>query len=178
MTTLLIALWWLLLALAAWGLAVGITFATPQELAMLLGFAGFMLIAGRLVYGYGGLVAFVEAALGGSEPDRSRAEAESRVPEPERLGLAALAGFWLAALEPYRYAFYAVYLLLLLVVLAAKLVMPLPSMWAWISGTSLIEGVFWGASIVALLVWALGAAAAALTAKLATGGDQTADSNA
>ncbi len=168
MTVLLAILWWLLLFLAAWGLAVGIAFATPQELAMLLGFAGFMLIAGRLVYGYGGLAAFAEAALGGKEPDRARAEAEVRVPEPEKLGLAALAGMWLAALEPYRYAFYAVYLLLLLVVLAGKLVVPLPSMWSWITGTTLIEGVFWGASIVALLVWALGAAATALSAQLAS----------
>jgi len=167
MRVLLGILWGLLLVLAAWGLAVGVAFATPQELAMLLGFAGFMLLAGRLLFGYGGLIAFAEAAGAGSEPDRAQAEAEARVPEPERLGLAALAGFWLAALDPYRYAFYAVYLLLLLITLATKLVLPLPDMWAWIAGSSLIEGVFWGASIVALLVWALGAAAAVLVVRLA-----------
>jgi hypothetical protein len=160
-------LWTILLILAAWGLAAGVAFATPQELAMLLGFAGFMLLAGRLLAGYGGLMAFAEAVAAGGEPDRSAAEAAAGVPEPERLGLVALAGFWLAALEPYRYAFYAAYVLLLLLTLASKLVLPLPDLWAWITGATLIEGVFWGASVAALLVWALGAAAAVRVATLA-----------
>ncbi|WP_457637734.1 hypothetical protein [Oceanithermus sp.] len=172
MQVLLAVIWWILLILAAWGLAVGITFATPQELAMLIGFAGFMLLAGKLLFGYGGLLTFLEAATRGEEPDRSLAEAAVRLPDPEKLSLAALAGFWLAALDPYRYAFYAVYLLLLLITLATKLVLPLPDMWAWVTGSSLIEGVFWGASIVALLVWALGAAASVLTVKLATPAEQ------
>lgn len=174
MRTLLAVFWGILLALAVWGLAVGVAFATPQELAMLLGFAGFMLIAGRLLSGYGSLISFAEAVSAGSEPDRSQAEAAAKVPEPERLGLAALAGFWLAALEPYRYAFYAVYLLLFLITLATKLVLPLPNIWAWVVGSSLIEGVFWGASIVALLVWALGAAAAVLVVRLAALPEQAA----
>ncbi|WP_457630592.1 hypothetical protein [Oceanithermus sp.] len=164
---LLAILWAILLVLAVWGLAVGVAFATPQELAMLLGFAGFMLLAGRLLAGYSGLIAFAEKAAGGGEPDRHVAEEAAGVPEPERLGLAALAGFWLAALEPYRYAFYAVYVLLLLITLASKLVLPLPDLWAWVTGSTLIEGVFWGASIAALLVWALGAAAAVLVVELA-----------
>ncbi|HGY10295.1 MAG TPA: hypothetical protein ENK37_09660 [Oceanithermus profundus] len=154
-------LWGLLLAFAAWGLAVGFMLATPQELAALMGFAGFMLLGSRLVWGYGALLAFVEALHQGEAPDRSAAEAAVRAPQAAELPAEALAGFWLAALEPYRYAFFAVYALLLLIVLALKLAVPLGSVWGWITGGSLIEGVFWGASVAALIVWALSAAAAA-----------------
>jgi len=163
-------IWGLLLALAAWGLAAGTTLLTPQELAFVLGLAGFMLLGARLVWGYGALAAFAEAALAGKEPDRERAEAEARVPEPERLGLAALAGLWYAALDPYRYAFYAVYATLFLITLTSKLVLPLPDAWAWITGSLLLEGVFWGASVAVLLVWALSRLAVALVGELAARG--------
>ena len=154
-------LWGLLLAFAVWGLAVGLMLATPQELAVLMGFAGFMLLASRLVWGYSALLDFVGALHRGEEPDRSVAEAAVRTPQAEDLPAKVLAGFWLAALEPYRYAFFAVYSLLLLIVLALKLSVPLLSAWDWLTGGSLIEGVFWGASVAALIVWALSAAAAA-----------------
>lgn len=160
-------IWGLLLALAAWGLAAGTALLTPQELAFVLGLAGFMLLGARLVWGYGALAVFAQAALAGKEPDRGRAEAEVRLPEPERLGLAALAGLWYAALEPFRYAFYAAYTLLFLITLASKLVLPLPDAWAWITGSLLLEGVFWGASVAVLLVWALSQLAGALAAELA-----------
>ncbi|GEM_PF-3196629 len=161
-------LWVILAVLAAWGLAVGLLLATPQELAVLLGFAVFMLLASRLLWGYGALSVFAEGVGRGEQPDRGQAEAAARVPEPERLGFAALASFWLAALEPYRYAFYAVYLVLMLVTLASKLVLPLPDLWAWVTGSTLFEGVFWGASVVALLVWSISSLAASLTAKAAS----------
>lgn len=166
-------LWALLLVLASWGLAAGMALLTPQELAFLLGLSGFMLLASRLVWGYGALAAFVRQALAGAEPDRTRAESEVRVPEPERLGLAALAGLWLAALEPYRYAFYAVYTGLFLVTLAAKLALPLPDAWGWVTGSLLIEGVFWGASIAALLVWSLSLLATTLVGELSAPAQQS-----
>lgn len=162
-------LWGALLALAAWALAAGFVLLTPQELALLLGLAGFMLLGGRLVWGYAALAAFAGAVGAGQEPDRGQAEREARVAEAERLDLAALAGLWLAALDPYRYAFFAVYTGLFLVTLAIKLVLPLPSAWAWIEGGSLIEGVFWGASVAALFVLALSQLAAAQVARALAG---------
>jgi len=169
MRILLAILWAILLVLAAWGLAVGLLLATPQELAMILGFAGFMLLGSRLVWGYGALSAFAEAVSRGESPDRSQAEAGSQLAEAEKLSVETLLGFWLAALDPYRYAFMAVYILLLLIVLALKLALPVTTLWGWITGSSLIEGVFWGASVAALLVWALAAVAAAQVADLAKG---------
>jgi len=167
MRILLAILWGVLLVLAAWGLAVGLLLATPQELAMILGFAGFMLLASRLVWGYGALSTFVEALTKGENPDRKPAEIAAGVADADKLAVETLAGFWLAALEPYRYAFMAVYMLLFLIVLALKLALPVTTLWGWITGSSLIEGVFWGASVAALLVWALGAVAAAQVTDLA-----------
>jgi len=167
MRILLAILWAILLVLAAWGLAVGLLLATPQELAMLLGFAGFMLLGSRLVWGYGAIGAFAEAIGRGENPDRAPAEAGSQQAEAEKLSIETLLGFWLVALDPYRYAFMAVYVLLFLISLALKLVLPVTSFWSLFTGSSLIEGVFWGASVAALLVWALGAVAAEQVAELA-----------
>ena len=167
MRLLIAVLWGVLIALAAWGLAAGTALLTPQELAFVLGLSVFMLLASRLIWGYGALAAFAQAALAGEQPDRSRAENEARVPEPERLGLAALASFWLAALEPYRYAFYAAYAVLFVITLATKLTLPLPNAWAWITGSLLLEGVFWGASAAVLTVWALAQLATVFTIRLA-----------
>ncbi len=162
-------LWGVLLALAIWGLAVGLLLATPHELAVLLGFAGFMLLASRLVWGYGELGAFAGALQAGQNPDREAAEAGAGVHDAQELAAEVLAGLWLAALEPFRYAFIAAYVLLFLITLATKLAYPVLSVWGWFTGTSLIEGVFWGASIAALIVWALSAAAAAQVASLRRG---------
>jgi len=154
-------LWGILLVLAALGLALGLLLATPQELAVVMGFGGFMLLASRLLWGYGAVMGFAESLQRGEVPDRSQAEAAARVAGADELSSEVLAGFWLAALEPYRYAFFAVYMLLFLIVLALKLAVPLVSVWSWITGSTLIEGVFWGASIAALIVWAFAATATA-----------------
>lgn len=167
MRVLLAILWGVLLVLAAWGLAVGLLLATPQELALLLGFAGFMLLGSRLVWGYGAISAFVEALGRGEEPDRAAAEAGSQQAQAEDLSDVALVSFWLAAFDPYRYAFIAAYVVLFLATMALKLELPIISFWGWITGSSLIEGVFWGASVAVLLVWTLGAVAAAQVADLA-----------
>lgn len=172
-------IWILLAVLVAWGLAIGVLFMTPQELAILLGLSCFMLLASRLLWGYAALGTFVQAVLAGKSPNRERAEAEVHLPNPELLETGVLAAMWLAALDPYRYAFFVGYIVLALVTLASKFTLPLPAdAWTWVSGTLLIEGVFWGASVAALMVWGLALLASQLTGELLAREQQTAEAAA
>ncbi len=154
MRTRLAWLWFLLFALfllfGAWAFAA----ATPEELAFALGLFAFLLLANPLLFGYGGLLGFLAQVRAGTARAETVAEATHAPFELlERLGGAALAGFWLKELAPYRYTYYGLFLLLLLVALAPQMAGG-PLAWA---GT--LTGVLWGAAVPTVLVFGLELAA-------------------
>jgi len=154
-------IWFLLLALLLFFGAAIFVSATPEELAFALGVFGFLLLANPLIFGYVGLLGFISKAKAGLAKAETVAEA-TRVPLGQLEGLEdlALAALWLHELAPYRYTYYGLFLLLLLIALAPQLA---GGAFAW-AGT--LAGVLWGAAVPTVIVFGLELAAAASLAAL------------
>jgi len=155
-------IWFLLLALLLFFGAALFASATPEELAFALGLFAFLLLANPLVFGYSGLINFLAEVRAGTGKAEAVAEA-TRVPASQLEGMEglALAAFWLRELAPYRYAYYGLFLLLLLVALAPQLA---GGAFAW-AGT--LAGALWGAAVPTVLVFGLELAATLGLASLA-----------
>ena len=126
----------------------------PQEVAFVLGFALFYLLANRLFFAYGGLSNYLDkvAKDEADEADKQHAFQKSGAAKHgliEQLTHYGIATIWLEKYEPYRYAYLGLYLLLSGLVLALNL--------DWVSGLvtgSVLEGLFWGATVVSVFVLA------------------------
>ena len=154
-------IWFLLLALLLFFGAAVFVSATPEELAFALGVFGFFLLANPLIFGYAGLLNFIAEVRGGGGRAETVAEA-TRIPVDQLAELEglALALLWVRELAPYRYTYYGLFLLLLLIALAPQLA---GGAFAW-AGT--LTGVLWGAAVPTVIVFGLELAAAASLAAL------------
>ncbi len=142
-------LWFLLLALFLFFGAALFTGATPEELAFALGLFGFLLLANPLLFGYTGLLSFLtEVQAGTARPEQVAEATRAPLALLENLAGVALAAFWMRELAPYRYAYYGLFLLLLLVALA-------PQLAGGFLFAGVLTGVLWGASVPTVLVFGL-----------------------
>jgi len=144
-------IWFLLLAAL---LFFGATFlaakATPEELAFFLGLFGFFLLANPLIFGYAGLLNFLgDAARGQARAETAYKALGTPIELQDEKAALTLALLWFNQLAPYRYAYYGLFLLLLLVALAPQLAGPV---FGW--GGVLI-GLMWGAAVPTVVVFGL-----------------------
>ena len=142
-------LWFLLLALVLFFGAALFTSAIPEELAFALGLFGFLLLANPLIFGYAGLLGFLaEVQAGTAKPERVAEATRAPLELLKDLAGLALAAYWLRELAPYRYAYYGLFLLLLLVALA-------PQLAGGFVFAGVLTGVLWGAAVPTVLVFGL-----------------------
>lgn len=126
----------------------------PEEVAFVMGVALFYLLANRLFFGYGSLSAYLDKIASGevTEADKQRAHGKSGA---QKHGLIAqlthygIATIWLDRYEPYRYTYLAVYLLVAALVVVLNL-----NFVSGITTGSIVEGFFWGATVVSVFVLA------------------------
>ncbi len=144
------------LGVLLWVIAVGLLTWTwlPSEVAFLLGLGGFYLLGNRLVFGYGALARFLDEVAGGRDTAQSREQALERSGvkglEPEALGAIGISLVWLERLEHYRYPFFGLFMLLLILTLLAKF-----SPLGLVALGNYLEGAFWGAAVVCFFVMVL-----------------------
>ncbi len=124
-------IWWLFfipfalaMVLAIMGvisLATIISFS-PEASAFLLGFIGFWLFANRLIFGYGGIAdAIYQFKKGVPEENiinkKELAKKTNRaLEELQKMSFISLILLWKSWLEPFRYAFYLAFFLILITV--------------------------------------------------------------
>ncbi|WP_294948146.1 hypothetical protein [Sulfurivirga sp.] len=152
-------LWWSML----FALAVFVTLLLldliirpwlPEEVAFVIGFALFYLLGSHLLFGYGALSNFLDKLAQDEleETDlqkayeRSGARKHGLLEQLTRYGLATI---WLDRYGPYRYAYLGLYLLLASYVLVTNL----DPVTGLVTG-SVVEGLFWGATLVSVFVLA------------------------
>jgi len=125
---------------------------TPEGLAFLLGFLGALVFANKLLFGYGSFVITAEAFLANKEIDRRELVKKTNEPaeRTENLSIPALLTLWLASLDVYRYAYYGIFTLMLIIMLLSKFNL----LGALVIG-NYFEGAFWGAAVITLFVFAL-----------------------
>lgn len=126
----------------------------PEEVAFVLGFALFYLLANRLLFGYGNLSAYLDklAKEEVTEADKHKAYEKSGAIKHglmEQLTHFGIATIWLERYEPYRYTYLGIYLAMATLVIVLNL-SPISGL---ITG-SVLEGVFWGGTVVSLFVLA------------------------
>ncbi|HIC99978.1 MAG TPA: hypothetical protein EYP05_01365 [Piscirickettsiaceae bacterium] len=126
----------------------------PEEVAFVLGFALFYLLANRLLFGYGHLSAYLDklAKEAVTEADKRKAYEKSGAHKHglmEQLTHFGIATIWLDRYEPYRYTYLGIYLAMATLVIVLNL-SPISGL---ITG-SVLEGVFWGGTVVSLFVLA------------------------
>ncbi|RUM28924.1 MAG: hypothetical protein DSY42_07550 [Aquifex sp.] len=128
-----------------------ITFSA-EGLAFLFGFLGALVFANKLLFGYGSFVITAEAFLANKEIDRRKLVKKTKEPEErtQNLSIPSLLMLWLQSLDYYRYAYYGLFTLMLILMLLSKFNL----LGALIIGNYL-EGAFWGASVVTFFVFAL-----------------------
>jgi hypothetical protein len=130
-----------------------LTFLEPSIGAFLIGVFGFWLFANRLIFGYGemanlaseylaGKISEQEAIKKGNFPEKTKKPEE----EISRLSFLSLITLWQASLEPYRYAFYLGFFVLLILDLVLE---------GEIINADMLHALFLGALIPVLLVWSM-----------------------
>jgi len=126
--------------------------AVPEGLAFLLGFIVFLLLGNRLLFGYSNLILTLDTFLSTGEIDRQKLLSRAKEPAEltKELGIPSLIFMWMKDLDYYRYAYYGIFSLLLLVAVLTKL-----NLLGSLSIGNYIEGSFWGASVVTFFVWSL-----------------------
>ncbi|WP_457600147.1 hypothetical protein [Hydrogenivirga sp.] len=126
--------------------------AIPEGLAFLLGLIAFLLLGNRLLFGYSNLILALEGFLSERELDRERLIKKTGEPleRVKELGVLSLLGLWLKDIDYYRYAYYGIFTLTLLLSLLTKL-----NLLGSLSVGNYIEGAFWGAAVVTFLIWSL-----------------------
>ena len=126
----------------------------PEEVAFVLGFALFYLLANRLLFGYGNLSAYLDKVARDEVTDADKLKAyeksgASKHGLVEQLTHFGIATIWLDRYEPYRYTYLGIYLALATLVIVLNLT-PI----AGLTTGSILEGVFWGGTVVSLFVLA------------------------
>ncbi len=124
----------------------------PEEVAFVLGFALFYLLANRLLFGYGNLSAYLDKIAKDEVTDADKMKAYEKsgankhgvVDQLTHFGIATI---WLDRYEPYRYTYLGIYLALATLVIVLNL-NPITGL----TTGSILEGVFWGGTVVSLFV--------------------------
>ncbi len=121
----------------------------PEGLAYIVGLIIFLLLGNRLLFGYAGLLITLENLLKEEELDRDRLVEKSKAPLEmvKDLSNIALIALWLKDVDYYRYTYYGIFSLLMLFALLSKMDL--------IEFGNYVEGSFWGASAVTVLIWSL-----------------------
>ncbi|WP_457643428.1 hypothetical protein [Persephonella sp.] len=154
--------WWvfwgaftLLIAMLFFGLSILFLTATSVEFAYLLGLFSFLILANRLLFGYGWIVNILDRVIEVKKVEdsfRRKIEEKLQNKEPAEhikdLSFRALLILSFKDLDYYRYAYYGLFLLLVLLTLMAKFNL----LGEFVIGKYL-EGVFWGAATVTFFVW-------------------------
>jgi len=142
----------LFVALLIWGLFTNTWL--PEEVAFILGAGVFYLMANTLFFGYGHLSDFLDKVANNNleahekalAVQKSGADKRALAEELTEFGIATI---WLERYEPYRYAYLGLYLLLSGLVLALNL-----DLVSGLTTGSILEGFFWGATLVSIFVLA------------------------
>ncbi|WP_461831907.1 hypothetical protein [Aquifex sp.] len=125
---------------------------TPEGLAFLFGFLGALVFANKLLFGYGSFLITAEAFLANKEINRRELSKKTEEPKErtENLSIPSLLMLWLHNLDYYKYAYYGIFTLLLILTFLSKFNL----LGSLVIGNYL-EGAFWGASVITLFVFAL-----------------------
>ncbi len=156
-------LWWIsfllfvgIVVIGAFLLSASIA-AYPEAAAFVIGFLGFWLFANKLIFNYGGIANSAKLVLEGEELDResllnhvAKNSDAAKLQKLEELSTVALLSMWYSALEPFKYAYYLGYFLVLLMAILFELNIVSSLVFAPIS-----EALALGASIPTLIVWGL-----------------------
>ncbi len=152
--------WWvvfgafaLILMLSLLGIYISfVAFTLPEGVAFLLGFMIFLLLGNRLVFGYSNLILTLDAVASGGEIDRRKLLNKLKEPVQitENLSDLSLIALWVRDLDYYRYAYYGIFALLLLLAVLTKL-----NLFGSLSVGNYVEGSLWGAAVVTFVVWSL-----------------------
>ena len=126
----------------------------PEEVAFVLGFATFYLLANTLFFGYGNLSAYLDKLAKSelTDADMQKAYEKSGASKHgliEQLTHYGIATIWLDRYSPYRYTYMGLYLLLAATVLTLNL-----NLVSGLTTGSILEGLFWGATLVSVFVLA------------------------
>ncbi len=143
----------LIIFLAVLGIYIGtVVSAAPEVASFLLGFIVFFLLANKLLFGYSGLILTLQAIRSEKEIDKEKLKEKSKTPHAitEELEYKDLIFLWLKDIDYYRYTYYGIFSLLLLIWLLMKL-----DLFGILIGAGYLEGAFWGAAVVSFLVWTL-----------------------
>ncbi len=151
-------IWWLSLVLfflffLILGLGlVAFLVAFPEGAAFILGFLGFYLLANRLIFAYGGMLAVLGQILRKEEIDKRALAGKINQPieKLEELTESALVALWMAAVDPFRYAYYGIFMLMLLFTILFKL-----NIFGNALFGAVVEGAFWGSALVTFFVFSL-----------------------
>jgi len=126
----------------------------PEKIAFILGAGLFYLMANKLFFGFGHLSYFLDKIAKDevTEEDKAVAAAKSGADKRallEDLTHFGIASIWLERYEPYRYAYLGLYLLLGGLVISMNL-----DLVSGLTTGSMVEGFFWGATLVSVFVFA------------------------
>ncbi len=124
----------------------------PEGVAYILGLAIFLLLGNRLLFGYGSMILTLDNLIEGREVNRENLINKAKQPsemvsEASNLSLVIM---WLKDLDHYRYTYYGLFSLLMLLALLSKL-----KLFGSLAVGNYVEGSFWGASTVTVVVWSL-----------------------
>jgi len=125
---------------------------TEEGLAFLLGFLGALVFANKLIFGYGSFTITAEAFLSNKEIDRRELAKKTNEPQErlENLSIPSLLMLWLQSLDYYKYAYYGIFTLMLILMLLTKF-----NLLGELIIGNYLEGAFWGAAVITLFVFAL-----------------------
>ncbi|WP_457568347.1 hypothetical protein [Desulfurobacterium sp.] len=153
--------WWLLLILfaitvvaAAFGIAalVAIAASNPETAAFLIGLIGFWLFANRLIFGYAGVANTASMFLKGEEISKEKliAKVKEPVEKIKEMSIASLLVLWYNSLEPFKYAYYLAFFLVLTfsIILGMNIIVAAPV-------ALVVKALTYGAAIPTLIVWGL-----------------------
>ncbi len=132
----------------------------PEGLAYVTGLVIFFLLGNRLLFGYAGLIITMDRLLKEEELDRKRLIEKTKTPLEgvKDLSNLTLIGLWIKDVDYYRYAYYGIFSLLLLLALLSRVKL--------VEFGNYVEGSFWGAATVTTLVWSLDMTAHYLIGKI------------
>ncbi|WP_456456199.1 hypothetical protein [Thermovibrio sp.] len=156
-------LWWITLALFILVVVLGTFFlaalvaTNPEATAFLLGFLGFWLFANRLIFAFSQIANAASSVASGELVEKEeiakklvKREEEVKLRNLTELSVAALLSMWRGALEPFKYAYYLAFFLLLLF----SVLFELNVISSLVFGP-IVEALTLGAAVPTVLVWGL-----------------------
>jgi len=157
--------WWLfwfsfglVILILFYGLTILFITSTSVELAFILGLISSLLMANKLLFGYGSVANLLDNVISLNEikeehKDKIKENVNKRfipLEQIEKFSFATLISLALKDLDYYRYAYYSVYMLLVVITILAKFNL----LGEFVLG-KYVEGVFWGATTTTFFVWGL-----------------------